>query len=100
MVVEVEEMRLLVELCYAVRGFEKAATDDLFGRRETLPCDQFLEWADLCQIRLLVPLDMLFHALLQPQRDVYVLPGYDWTGRCMPFVLLLDFRLFELFASG
>lgn len=46
MVVEVEEMRLLVELCYAVRGFEKAATDDLFGRRETLPCDQFLEWAD------------------------------------------------------
>jgi hypothetical protein len=63
--------------------------------------DQVVEWADnlravpcyrkdgLCQILLLGSLGMVFYALLQPQRHVYVLLGLDWTGRCVPFVPLV-----------
>ena len=92
--VEVGKISPLVELCYAVRGFEKVAIEGALGGREMLRCDQILEMgyqrrsahcyrgnkADACQIGLLVPLDMLFHALLQSQRDVYALSGHGWTG--------------------
>ena len=52
MAVEVETIRSLFELSYAVRGFEKAATDDLLGKRETLRCDHFLGWADSVGVAL------------------------------------------------
>lgn len=45
-VVEVEKIRPLVKLCYAVRSLEKAAADNLLGTGETLRCDQSLKGAE------------------------------------------------------
>lgn len=74
----VDILRPLIELCYAVTGYDEEAMEELLGDKEILLFDKASNWADsvrassccrvckadICQICLLVLMDMLFHIYL------------------------------------